>query len=73
MVARPPKIDVPPMSTDGDGREKVALALVAEEVLVLQGQEHARRGRQPAHQREELDLPLTTSMPTTRATSLCRR
>ena len=41
-----------------DRREKVALSLVAEIVAVLEGQEHRRNRREPAHQREEADLLL---------------
>ena len=44
IVARPPKIEVPPMSTDGDRGQQIALALVAEEVLVLERQ-HDRGDR----------------------------
>ena len=56
MVARPPKIEVPPISTGGDGGQQVALALVAEIVLVLERQHDRGDGREPAHQREQLDL-----------------
>src|SRR5579871_5628460 len=40
----------------GDGDEQVALALVAEIVLVLKREEDGGDRRQPAHQGEELDL-----------------
>src|SRR5215475_1157267 len=39
-----------------DGGEQVALPLIAEEVLVLQGQQHGRERGEAAHQGEEPDL-----------------
>ena len=40
----------------GDGGEQVALALIAEIVLVLERQHDRRDGGEPAHQGEQLDL-----------------
>ena len=40
----------------GDGGEQVALALIAEVVLVLERQHDRRDGGEPAHQGEQLDL-----------------
>src|SRR5215475_3360136 len=37
----------------GDGGEQIALPLIAEEVLVLQGQQHRRERGEAAHQGEE--------------------
>ena len=53
IVALPPKMLVPPISTAAMAVEQVALALVAEIVLVLQRQhDRGDRGQCP-HQREQ--------------------
>ena len=56
IVARPPKIDVPPISTEAMAVEQIALSLIAEEVLVLERQNDGGAGGEKAHQGEDLDL-----------------